>query len=102
MNNGSTRNDGGNLKPGFVFPKIRGGNILPAFSHQVSQPVTASSRPIMIHTIQAGTQPSDVIMIKAEDTSSLSATGSMTFPKLDSKPRRLAKKPSRASVPKQR
>ncbi len=34
-------------------------------------------------------------MMKAEDTSSLSATGSITLPKVDSRPRRRAKYPSK-------
>jgi hypothetical protein len=80
------RNDGGNLKPGFVFPKIEAETSCRFWAIRLRSPVTAISRPIMTHTIQAGTQPSDVIMIMAEDTSSLSATGSITFPKLDSNP----------------
>ena len=37
-------------------------------------------------------------MIKVEDTRSLSAIGSITLPKLETSPLRLAKKPSRKSV----
>jgi hypothetical protein len=45
----------------------------------------------MIHTIQAGTQPREASIIKADDARSLSATGSITFPRFDTRPNLLAK-----------
>ena len=52
----------------------------------------------MMHTTQAGIQFSPAIMMQAEATSSLSATGSMTFPKFEIRLYFRAKNPSRASV----
>ena len=62
------------------------------------KPVTAISRPIMMQTIHAGIHPSEVSIIKEMETRTMSAIGSITFPKLDTNPLCLAKKPSRKSV----
>jgi len=62
------------------------------------KPVTAISRPIIMQTIQAGIHPREVSIIKDVETRTLSATGSITFPKLDTNPLCLAKNPSKKSV----
>jgi hypothetical protein len=51
-----------------------------------------------MQTIQAGIHPKAVSIIKEVETRTLSAMGSITFPKLDTSPFCLAKKPSKKSV----
>jgi hypothetical protein len=51
-----------------------------------------------MQTIQAGIHPKSVSIIKEVETRTLSAMGSITFPKLDTNPFCLAKKPSKKSV----
>ncbi len=58
-------------------------------------PVMAISRPMMMQMIHPGIQPQEASMMNAEDTRSLSASGSISLPNWDVSPRVRAKKPSK-------
>jgi hypothetical protein len=81
-----------------IFPRGEAGKGRPRDDATLRSAVTASSRPMMTATIQAGTRSICTREMNAADVSSLSASGSIIWPSAVICPRRRARYPSSQSV----
>lgn len=84
--------------PTLYFPSVVAEITIPSAEQIPLNPVTASSRAIIKKTSHAGTLPKGISIIRAAETRSLSARGSKNFPRVETRFRLRAKKPSSRSV----